>query len=185
LCHPYGTRYNPADRDKWRRYTVSNEHRDAYANGNHTNEYGDTDRNAIAHQYIDANRKPHGYANSDSHNATGNVSCALAPASPGRAMNDSQRLAAKLMEIQAWNERKDYDERNRLTYEALAMAQECGFLAGIRIDAREPEWPCAFIELPTGQVSWHLPQHVNEWDNHTTEEKQVRMLRFIADVFNK
>jgi hypothetical protein len=97
-------------------------------------------------------------------------------------LNGSQKLAAKLLEIQACDERQEYHTRNRLVYEALALARDVGLQVGMRIDAEEPEWPCAFIELPTGQVSWHLPQHVNEWDNHTTEQKQLRMLKFIANV---
>lgn len=50
----------------------------------------------------------------------------------------------------------------------------------------EPNWPICFIDLPTGQVSWHialsdmglfahLPKGERVWDRHTTEEKYARL----------
>jgi hypothetical protein len=44
------------------------------------------------------------------------------------------------------------------------------------------------IDLPTGQVSWHLPSHelvgnfpdyMGEWDGHDVDEKRIRLMRFI------
>ena len=72
----------------------------------------------------------------------------------------------------------DYDARYPLVFSALAIALHLGMEAGVRVDPEEPEWPVVFIELPTGQVSWHVPRHVKEWDGHTTEEKFGRMARF-------
>lgn len=96
-------------------------------------------------------------------------------------MEKAPELAIKLLEIQAWESRGDYTARNRMVYEAIALAMQCKFPAGVRIDEKEPEWPVGFIELPeVGQLSWHLPQYETEWDGHTTEEKQVRMLKWIA-----
>ena len=59
------------------------------------------------------------------------------------------------------------------------MALENGLQAGIRVDESEPEWPALYIELPTGQVSWHMPQHIRVWDGHDTEEKYWRIEEFI------
>jgi len=73
----------------------------------------------------------------------------------------------------------DYDERYGLVLAAVACAYWQGFAAGIRLDPAEPEWPVAYIELPTGQVSWHLPQHAIAWDGHTTEEKFRRIRAFL------
>lgn len=59
-------------------------------------------------------------------------------------------------------------------------------------DPSEPAWPVVFIELPTGQLSWHVSPddvdlfaHVDtygkdtpgrpEWDGHSTEEKYGRL----------
>lgn len=73
----------------------------------------------------------------------------------------------------------DYPKRYDLILEAIAVARKHGIAAGFRIDQKEPAWPVAFLELPTGQVSWHLPGHDVEWDGHTTEEKFERIERFI------
>lgn len=75
---------------------------------------------------------------------------------------------------------KKYERRNAIVLEALAMAVSLRIPAGIRIDPNEPEWPVVFIELPTGQVSWHLPQHPTPYDGHTTEEKYRRVDAFTA-----
>jgi hypothetical protein len=91
-------------------------------------------------------------------------------------------LANKLLEIQAADQKGHYNNRTFFTYQALAMAISCGYSAGIRIDSNEPEWPVAFIELPTGQISYHLEQHSTPWDSHTTEQKKLRILEYIANV---
>jgi hypothetical protein len=72
-----------------------------------------------------------------------------------------------------------YTERNGMIMVAMTFAVNAGIPVGVRIDAKEPEWPVVFFELPTGQVSWHIPQHINEWDGHTTEEKYKRVKRFV------
>lgn len=69
---------------------------------------------------------------------------------------------------------EDYDLRYGAVLMAVAVAQHAKFSAGFRIDPTEPEWPVAYIELPTGQVSWHLPQHPIAWDGHDTAEKYRR-----------
>lgn len=85
-------------------------------------------------------------------------------------------LAAVLADIERHD--TDYERRYPLVFRALHLALALGYAAGIRIDAAEPEWPVAYIELPTGQVSWHMPQHPAEWDGHTTEEKYRRTTAF-------
>lgn len=54
-------------------------------------------------------------------------------------------------------------------------------------DPHEPDWAVVIIDLPTGQVSWHVsPQdmdlftrvrhtEISTWDGHTTEEKYARL----------
>ena len=98
-------------------------------------------------------------------------------------------LANKLMQIDyqdlaATKSGKEihYSNRALYTYEAIALALQCGYEAGIRLDPAEPEWPAAFIELPTGQISYHLKQHSVAWDQHTTEQKRLRILEFVATV---
>lgn len=77
---------------------------------------------------------------------------------------------------------QNYEVRYKLVFEAIATALMYGFKAGIRIDPKEPEWPVAFIDLPTGQVSWHLPQYDGEWDGHGTEEKYRRCAQYVTEL---
>lgn len=91
-------------------------------------------------------------------------------------------LACKLSVILEADAENRYDYRNILVYEAVALALRSNLKAGIRIDLKEPEWPVAYIELPTGQITYHLPQHGAPWDNHTTEIKNTRIKQFVADI---
>jgi hypothetical protein len=80
-----------------------------------------------------------------------------------------------------------YRERNQLV--ALLAALFPAGIAKTRIEGWDPEWEnCVFIELPTGQVSWHyhdreadlfahLPAYTKPWDGHTTAEKYARVRR--------
>jgi hypothetical protein len=79
----------------------------------------------------------------------------------------------------------DYTLRNRAILTAMAVASTAGYPAGIRVDPENPAWPVVFIQLPTGQVSWHLPQFETAWDGHTTEEKYERAHAFIDAVLNR
>jgi hypothetical protein len=82
-------------------------------------------------------------------------------------------LADALKQIAAHD--TDYATRYGLVLQAMNLANIIGLPTGIRIDPAEPEWPVVYIELPTGQVSWHMPQHPHEFDGHTTEEKYRRI----------
>lgn len=80
-----------------------------------------------------------------------------------------------------------YHERNELVA-ALARIYPSG-LATTDIPGWDPKWHgCVYIDLPTGQVSWHfhdseaflfegLPPYRGEWDGHTTEQKYERLAR--------
>jgi hypothetical protein len=70
---------------------------------------------------------------------------------------------------------ENYEARYVLVMTALGIAAYLGMEAGIRIDPAQPEWPVAYIELPTGQVSWHLPAHKTPYDGHSTPEKYERI----------
>lgn len=71
-----------------------------------------------------------------------------------------------------------YMLRRSLLARAIGQAQKCGCDWGFRLDPEEPLWPVLYIELPTGQVSWHMPQHEREWDGHSTAEKLERIRAF-------
>lgn len=72
-------------------------------------------------------------------------------------------------------EQEAYEQRNRLIYQALASAAANRMPHGIQPDPADPAWVIAFIDLPTGQVSWHLPAYVGQWDGHSTAEKYHRV----------
>ncbi|UKD55126.1 hypothetical protein L3Q65_45990 [Amycolatopsis sp. FU40] len=74
----------------------------------------------------------------------------------------------------------NYPTRYPLVFAAADAALQCGYAAGIRIDPAEPDWPVIYIELPTGQVSWHMPAHSVVFDGHTTPEKHDRIRAFLA-----
>lgn len=87
------------------------------------------------------------------------------------------QLRQLLAAIQAAD--REYSIRYGFVLDALAEAHRAGLEAGVRCNANESEWPVAYIELPTGQVSWHLPQHQRDWDGHSTAEKYARLARFL------
>ena len=78
---------------------------------------------------------------------------------------------------------EQYAARYRLLIRAHLAALDAGIASGIRIDLKEPEWPVLFIELPTGQASWHMTQHPTPWDGHTNDQKEERIRAFLALVY--
>lgn len=103
-----------------------------------------------------------------------------------------QRLADEIRAaVEAERDAKDqaYEERNRLV--ALLASLFPSVQGRTAIEGWSEDWHgCVYIELPTGQVSWHfhdshahLFSHVLrgeiEWDGHTTPEKYERVARAI------
>lgn len=86
-------------------------------------------------------------------------------------------LAETLMEIESYD--TVYETRNKLVLMAIIDARNLGFEAGFAYDHLSGSdfdgfRIVAYIELPTGQVSWHMPEHPVLFDGHTTEEKYAR-----------
>lgn len=87
-----------------------------------------------------------------------------------------------------------YAERDKCVALIYHMARLLGYPYGLRHSLdMEPGWQnCAMIDLPTGQVSWHIQDseeewfaegnqikaYTREWDGHDTEEKYRRVLAF-------
>ena len=92
-----------------------------------------------------------------------------------------------VIELRTMEERKDgaYEERNKVVA-ALAKLFPSG-TAKTEIEGWSEDWHgCVYIDLPTGQVSWHfhdsqahlfatLPTYSKSWDGHDTEEKYRRL----------
>ena len=85
-----------------------------------------------------------------------------------------------------------YGERADIVALAVALSRRLGYAAGTSSDPNEPDWPVVYIELPTGQVSWHfsandfaacvpggLPEYPTAWDGHDTAEKYRRVREFV------
>lgn len=96
--------------------------------------------------------------------------------------------------LEEMRQRKDgaYAERNQAVALLAKLALRLGWRAGLRFHpeedtAWEPDWrTIVFIDLPTGQVSWHfhdserhllegLPLYPELWDGHDTPEKYRRV----------
>lgn len=89
-------------------------------------------------------------------------------------------MAALLEEIRQHD--TDYETRYGLVMGAMYFATRLGWPAGYAIDptAELGFQVVAYIEAPTGQLSWHMPEHVIPWDGHTTEQKYERVQEWIA-----
>ena len=46
-------------------------------------------------------------------------------------------------------------------------------------DPVDPRPIVVYLELPTGQVSWHLPAHPEQWDGHDTATKYDRIAAYV------
>jgi hypothetical protein len=101
------------------------------------------------------------------------------------SFGDQLRLAVILSAVRQADEAKDYELRNKGIVTAMALCIQMGIPAGIRLDPSEPEWPVVYMQLPTGQVSYHIPQFDTAWDNHTTEEKNERIETFVRNIFTE
>ncbi len=83
-----------------------------------------------------------------------------------------------------------YRDRNLLAQLAGELARRLGMTVGIGSDPAEPDWPVLYIDLPTGQISWHLPQaeltadfgrYRAAWDGHAVATKHDRIRAFLTD----
>ena len=79
-----------------------------------------------------------------------------------------------------------YMDRNLAVQVLAILARQQGYQIGIR--NREDDWPILYVDLPTGQVSWHipkdeivalLPDYPGEWEGHDLKEKRDRLRRFL------
>jgi hypothetical protein len=96
-------------------------------------------------------------------------------------------IEALRAQVEEMNNQKDdaYEERNQVVA-ALARLFPSG-LARTNIPGWSADWHgCVYIDLPTGQVSWHyhdshsaffagLPPYAGSWDGHDTPQKYRRL----------
>lgn len=70
-----------------------------------------------------------------------------------------------------------YPHRNRLVFAALGVALAAGMPGGVAADV-DPDLMLVYIDLPTGQVSWHVPVYPADWDGHDRIVKRERIAAF-------
>ncbi len=84
-----------------------------------------------------------------------------------------------------------YLDRNQAVMALAKMALAQGYQVGLCHDKDEPDWPVLMIDLPSGQVGWHLPakeivgnwpQYPGKWDGHSLAEKRRRMEAFLSET---
>ncbi len=81
-----------------------------------------------------------------------------------------------------------YADRNRLAQLASHLAARLGYATGFDVTPQDPEWPVLYIDLPTGQVSWHIPRaqvwphytYQGTWDGHDNTVKANRILALVS-----
>jgi len=81
-----------------------------------------------------------------------------------------------------------YFDRNQAVMLAARLASKLGYRVGVAEDKDEPGWTLLYIDLPTGQVSWHIPDdeliedwqpYAGVWDGHSVGEKRQRIVDFL------
>ncbi|MHB1708778.1 MAG: hypothetical protein ACYCT2_04800 [Thermoplasmataceae archaeon] len=82
-----------------------------------------------------------------------------------------------------------YLDRNLVVQAMAKMALQLGYKVGVR--ERGKEWPILYVDLPTGQVSWHIPaselaggfqDYEGEWDGHDVQEKRGRLRKYLEEA---
>ncbi len=83
-----------------------------------------------------------------------------------------------------------YFDRNQAVMVMAKLALQQGMKVGLRIDPEEPDWPVLMIDLPTGQVGYHLPKdevcgewpdYERDWDGHSLAEKRERLAGYLGE----
>ena len=86
-----------------------------------------------------------------------------------------------------------YFDRNQAAMLAASLAEQLGdgLCVGWKENPDDPDWPILYINLPQGQVSWHIPrsemvdfgasQWYAEWDGHDLAEKRRRIDTYLKD----
>lgn len=85
-----------------------------------------------------------------------------------------------------------YKDRNLLAKTLLKQLYETGFEVGwYEEDSTEDDWVVIYAELPTGQISYHIPREdLDDWipekencyDGHSNEEKRERLEQFYERI---
>jgi len=86
-----------------------------------------------------------------------------------------------------------YYDRNQLALLCAKMAQKLDWK--VKVKDEDSEWPIVLINLPNGQISYHIPREemigdfeidVDEtfWDGHFLEEKRENIREYLLEDLN-
>lgn len=85
-----------------------------------------------------------------------------------------------------------YFDRNQLVKAFCKLYMKTGGVVGWKEDGKDIDYVIMFADLPTGQVSWHIPrteidlgqwpEYKGQWDWHTTEQKRVRICSYLLGL---
>jgi hypothetical protein len=87
-------------------------------------------------------------------------------------------LATTLSHIEILDMNNNYKDRYVLVLKAMYLASMLDYETGIRVDTEMGSdilWWISFIILPNfGEISWHNPSSIREYDGYSTKEKYKR-----------
>jgi len=82
-----------------------------------------------------------------------------------------------------------YYDRNQTVLAFAKLADDVGYPVGV-LPSDDDGWFVLLIDLPQGQVSWHIPgeelvgvwyPYCGKWDGHDLQEKRARMNKYIME----
>ena len=114
----------------------------------------------------------------------------------GDMFQSNEKLRKKVAELEQ-QKNTAYAERNRVLAALAKAGQELGWNVGVgQHDPADTNWESdcrtlLFIDLPTGQASWHypdnqkglleqLPKYASPWDGHSTVVKYERVWEYVS-----
>lgn len=85
-----------------------------------------------------------------------------------------------------------YFDRNQAVLALCALLRKLGITVGWKEDSDYVDYVIMFADLPTGQVSYHIPRHEIDltawpeyeglWDFHVTSQKRDRLHEFTQQL---
>lgn len=107
-------------------------------------------------------------------------------------------LQQVLLKIEGFEAIRQLENRDRAILSAVHIAGLCGFKSGVRsigkadgsVENNEefpvPEWAgdvVAYIELPTGEISYFLSKDHSQWTGYTRQVKLARIKDYLEGKY--
>lgn len=92
----------------------------------------------------------------------------------------------------AYDQSDAYFDRNQVVLTLCALLRKLGITVGWKTDVDYIDYVIMFADLPTGQISYHIPrreinladwpEYEGHWDFHVTSQKRDRLHEFMQQV---